>query len=363
MRAPWQRRVVLGTRTTPGVTRSRDSQPSQPACAANLRRHPLQPVAYVNASTIPPGKTLITGANGHLGRRLIAALTTDRAVVALVRSDVAARQLASLAHPNLVTQVVDYADAGALTAAAVGCAHAVHLVGIIKANRANSYAQAHEATTRALVAAAQTCHLQSIVYLSILGARTEAANACLASKARAETLLARCVTPSLVLRLPMVLGEGDYAAESLRRRALAKVSVVLRGRSREQPIYAGDVIRATVNWLAMPQPGYCGWDLAGPESLSRIELTRRAAVVLGAEPRLLDLPLAIGMVAAALLERIADNPPVTQAMLGVLDHDDDIDPQPACAALGIELTSLDAMLRKTLVQSAGNSEVKADRGG
>jgi hypothetical protein len=31
-------------------------------------------------------------------------------------------------------------------------------------------------------------------------------------------------------------------------------------------------------------------------------------------------------------------------MLEVLDHDDDIDPSAACAALNIELTSLDATL-------------------
>ena len=37
-------------------------------------------------------------------------------------------------------------------------------------------------------------------------------------------------------------------------------------------------------------------------------------------------------------------PAVTRAMLRVLDHDDDIDPKPAAAALGIELTSLEQTL-------------------
>ncbi len=35
-------------------------------------------------------------------------------------------------------------------------------------------------------------------------------------------------------------------------------------------------------------------------------------------------------------------------MLGVLDHDDDVDVQPALATLGITLTSLDETLSKVL---------------
>jgi hypothetical protein len=37
-------------------------------------------------------------------------------------------------------------------------------------------------------------------------------------------------------------------------------------------------------------------------------------------------------------------------MLGVLEHDDAIDPEPARAKLGIELTPLDAALREALAE-------------
>ena len=303
----------------------------------------------VNPPDTASVKTLITGANGHLGRRLIAALAPQQPVVALVRSAAAAQALTALARPNLSVRVLDYTDVSALSEAANGCDHAVHLVGIIKAGRDNSYAQAHEATTRALIAAAADCQLRSIVYLSILGAGSAAMNECLASKGRAERLLARGATPSLVLRLPMVLGEGDYAARALRQRARSNVSVLLRGSSKEQPIYAGDVVSAIVNALARPQSGHRVLDLAGPTALSRAALTRRVAALLGGDPRLLDLPLALGMAAAGLLERLLRQPPVTRAMLGVLDHDDDIDPRSACAVLGIRLMPLDEMLHKTVV--------------
>ena len=39
---------------------------------------------------------------------------------------------------------------------------------------------------------------------------------------------------------------------------------------------------------------------------------------------------------------------MTTAMLGVLEHDDQVDPAPACARLGIELTPLDETLKRTV---------------
>jgi hypothetical protein len=62
----------------------------------------------------------------------------------------------------------------------------------------------------------------------------------------------------------------------------------------------------------------------------------------------LPIPLAAARVFAALAERFAANAPLTGAMLGVLEHDDRVDPAPACRALGITLTPLDETLRRCL---------------
>ena len=59
---------------------------------------------------------------------------------------------------------------------------------------------------------------------------------------------------------------------------------------------------------------------------------------------MVSLPLGLGMLMAGLVERVSANPPVTRAMLEVLDHDDAIDAQPAAERLGLELTPLDQML-------------------
>ena len=293
---------------------------------------------------------LITGANGHLGRRLISALGPGVRVRAVVRSERAARMLADA---DADVRVIDYLDRDAMTGAARGCSHIIHLVGIIRETRGSSFAHAHEGTTAVVLEAARAAGVSRIIYLSILGAASASANACLASRGRAENLLLEAGIPSLVMRIPMVLGEGDYASGSLLRRARSRFDFQYRAASLEQPIYAGDVVHAMrramdLTW-ASPEDDHLLLELAGPESLSRGELTRRAAAVLGIRaPRVVSLPMALGMILAGLLERLFPNPPVTRAMLGVLDHDDRIDPAPALARLGLVLTPLDETLRRVL---------------
>jgi uncharacterized protein YbjT (DUF2867 family) len=292
---------------------------------------------------------LITGANGHIGRRLIRALSPSANVRALVRSAGAAT---AIADSGADVRIVDYLDAQAMTDAAEGCSHAVHLVGIIRESSSTSFEMAHEATTRVLADAAHRAGLRRIVYLSILGTDTASRNACLASKARAERLLAEGAVPSLVIRVPMVLGERDHASRALYHRARRRIDFQFRAGSLEQPIYAGDVVAALLRGIdpGADFPRQMSLDLAGPESLPRAALTRRAAEIMGFRgPLTVSLPVSAGMLLAALLERLSDDPPLSRAMLGVLDHDDQLDPTPALTALSMSLTPLDQALKRCLV--------------
>jgi len=305
------------------------------------------PVPQLPPPRMQRARVLVTGANGHLGRRLLNVLANTRDTVAVVRSEAARRTLPQLEHGE--QRVLDYTDAGALQDAMQECAAVVHLVGIINTSRANSFELAHEATCRALARAAAGAGVQRIVYLSIVGARSDSTNACLASKGRAEDILLAGSVPALILRLPMVLGEGDYASRALGKRARAARAFGFRMQSLEQPIYAGDVVQAIANALNISLNEGTVLELAGPESLTRAALTQRAAKVLGLRgPAVVSLPLALGKTIALALECALNAPPISRAMLGVLDHDDAIDAAAACAQLDIALTPLDDMLRLVL---------------
>lgn len=286
-------------------------------------------------------RVLITGANGHLGRRLISRLRGDCQVVAAVRSD---RAAATLAGSGAQVRLVDYGDPEALAAAAGDCDAAVHLAGIIRETAGNRYVDAHQGTARSL---GGLDAIRRVVYVSVVGAAENSPNACFASKGAAEALLLSGHAATRVLRVPMVLGEGDYASLALLRRARSPLSFTFRAGSFEQPVYAGDVVDAILALLRAPDAPEIV-ELAGPERVTRRELIRRAGAVLGRRPVLVSLPVALGRMLASVIERLTVNPPMTRAMLDVLDHDDNVDVLPARRSLGLELTTLDEMLRRCL---------------
>jgi uncharacterized protein YbjT (DUF2867 family) len=292
---------------------------------------------------------VVTGANGHLGRRLLRELSGRRRLRAVVRSERAATRIRELdLAPAPEIHVVDYLDQAAMTDSLTGVSHVVHLVGIIKESASASYTQAHEKTSTVLAAAAAAAAIDRIVYLSILGSHPDSPNKCLASKGAAEQILMSAPTPALVVRVPMVLGEGDYASGALERRARKGWNVLLRAASLEQPIYAGDVIQAIVAGISAGGLDDVAVDLAGPTSLRRADLTRQAALVLGRRTRIVSVPLALGLALVYLLERLSANPAVTRTMLRVLDHDDRIDAESAGRRLGVELTPLGITLGNCL---------------
>ena len=233
-------------------------------------------------------RVAVTGANGHLGRRLLGDLVAaGHEPVAIVRSESAAARISPALGATI--HIASYADADSLAEGLANCEACVHLVGIIRETPATTFEAAHVEATRALLAAAHAAAVSHIIYYSLLGADVSARNPCLATRGEAERLFAESGIATTVLRVGMVLGQDDYAAAALGKRARRATNLVLRGSSLEQPLYAGDLTAGTVRALSAPAAGV--YDIAGPESLPRSALIQRAARALGGSTRIISLPV------------------------------------------------------------------------
>jgi uncharacterized protein YbjT (DUF2867 family) len=300
---------------------------------------------------VPIKRILITGANGNLGRQLVQTLCAEEQdgprVRALVRSERAAALVRSIpvkTPPEIV--IGDYTSPESMREACADCDGIVHLVGIIKEGGGGRYEIAHEATCEVLADAARRAGAQRIVYLSIFGSGPDSPNRCLASKGRAERILLEGEVPATVLRVPMVLGRGDFASAALRREATSGfVTLVGGGATFQQPVDARDVIAAILSALRDASGESLELDLGGPERLRHRDLVRRAALLHGRSPKVVPIPLAAARLLAGVLERVLSNPPITPAMLEILQHDDRIDEAAAYARLDLSPTPLDETLR------------------
>jgi NADH dehydrogenase len=313
------------------------------------------------ADTTGAHGVLITGANGHLGQRLIVTLCATRPVTALVRSSKAAAQLGQLAATlpaasaaNLNVRQFDYSDINGITQASKQCNELVHLAGILMETPNSSYQQAHVETTTNMLKALAGRQLKRIHYLSIVGSHPDSLNPCLASKGVAEQLLLSSPHPTTVLQVPMVLGEGDYAATALCLQASRALNLVFAQQARDQPIYAGDVVTAIINGSRLPADYNRMIQLAGPESISKRDLIHRAATLLKHKTRVIGLPGFVALAVARALALLSNNPPITGPMLDILNHDDSYEVSTACQTLDLELTPLDDMLLLVL-NAAGHA--------
>jgi uncharacterized protein YbjT (DUF2867 family) len=150
------------------------------------------------------------------------------------------------------------------------------------------------------------------------------------------------------------LGPEEVAARALRARATAPIVWLVRGgASLEQPLDAEDLLRGLTRALEDDSGTHRVIDLAGPESLPRRALVERAAALLGRRAWIVPVPYAAAHLAARVFEALLPDPPLTCAMLDVLEHDDGVDPEPACRTLGLELTPLDDTLRRCLQVGSG----------
>ncbi len=300
-------------------------------------------------SLVPlPGSIVVTGANGQLGRALLARLAErgHSSVRALVRSERARNTIVDLGlMPAPEIRLVDYSSPKQMGIAIDGAEAVVHLVGIIKEMPGTRYVEAHEQTCHALAVAASRSSVARIVYLSILGSTPDSENACLSSKGRAETLLLDDRVATTVIRVPMVLGGDDPATTSLRRSAQARrLRLVSGGRTLQQPIDARDLVRAVLAACSAAPGRDLALDAGGPVCLSHRNLVLRAARLWQNEPKIGSIPIGLARFGVGILDRILREPPVTRTMFDILQHDDRVDPEAFCKALDIELTPLDQTL-------------------
>ena len=292
---------------------------------------------------------LITGANGHLGRKLIDACGKDHRIVALVRSERALEQLSGLPCEVVIT---NYRDVAGLRAQLSGLDvnrwdALIGLTGTIWGRGPSDYYAAHESISEFLCELAARVPIHRLISLSICGADARAKNECLASRGSADDMLLSSESaPVSILRLPMILGEDDYASRALAAKARAKWVFSFRADSLEQPIAASDVVGAIQVMVRGQVEGV--FDLAGPESIKRADLIKRAGAMVGRSPIVISIPLGVGHFIAKALTVLMDSPPITVPMLGVLDHDDAVDCQETLHRLNFQLTPLDQVLQGVL---------------
>jgi len=227
-------------------------------------------------------RTLVTGATGYVGGRLVPALLdAGHAVRALVRDP------ARAALPEAVEVARGDVVRGDGLAGALGdvdvAYYLVHSMGRGSGPTAQFAARDRRAAEN-FGAAAAAAGVERVVYLGGLEDGGASASLHLRSRQEVAEVLARHVR-TVHVRAAMVIGEGSASFQMLRA-LVERLPVMVVPRwldTRTQPVAIGDVVRALVALATLADPP-AEVELGGADVLSYREMMERYARVAGRRP-------------------------------------------------------------------------------
>lgn len=230
------------------------------------------------------------GGGGFLGRYVARALLQAGARVRIAqrapRQAYFVKPQGGLGQTQFVAADVTRADS--VARAVAGADAVVNLVGILRGD----FDAVHRAGAANVARAAADAGVGALVHLSAIGADPRSASAYGRSKAAGEKAVREAFAGATILRPSVVFGREDrFVNRFAGLIQLAPVVPVVRGKTRFQPVFVGDVAQAVATALADPGR-FAGrdFDLGGPEVIDMASLNARIAEWTGRDRGFAQVP-------------------------------------------------------------------------
>jgi len=273
---------------------------------------------------------IITGATGFVGEEIVKQVrATGHPVRAIVRDPERASWLAERYGAELFHGNVLYAPS--IEGAMQGAKCVIHLVGIIREWKENTFERAHVQATKCVIDEAKKSGVKRFLHMSALGTRESARSRYHQTKWAAEDCVRKSGLAWTIFRPSFIYGPQDKSINVLAKlvRRLPFVPVLGGGNTRIQPISVENVARAFVGAIRNDESITKVYDLCGSEAFTWNQLYNKLQLILGTRKPKIHLPLPVARVQAALFEKILPNPPFTRDQLLMLQEDNIGDPKPA----------------------------------
>lgn len=255
-------------------------------------------------------RTVLLGATGFLGRRLLPELSAaGHSCRVLTRYRPDCRELTLIPGVELVQ--ADIHDPAVLERQFAGRDAVFNLVGILneKGRSGDGFRHAHVALVEKVIAACRRSGVSRLVQVSALHAG-QGESHYLRSKGEAEALIRDATDlDSTIVQPSVIFGEGDDFFN--RFAALLKLAPILPlacPESRMQPVWVGDVALAMTRALTDREAHGQTLAMVGPQDYSLRELVAFTACAAGLKRRIVGLPDGMARMQARLMDFVPGKP-------------------------------------------------------
>jgi len=266
----------------------------------------------------------IYGGSGFIGRHVVRAIakTGARMRVAVRRPELALhlQPLGDVGQINAVQANVRFPDS--LLAAADGADAVINLVGILFPTGKQTFKSVQDEGARHVAEAARAAGARALVHISAIGASPDAPSVYARTKAAGEAAVKDVYPDAVILRPSIVFGPEDDFFNRFAK--LARIAPALPliggGKTRFQPVFAGDVAKAVIGGLTGKANAGAPYELGGPEVLTLKEVMERVLAYTMRKRLLVPEPFWFAKLQAAFLQWLP-KPPLTIDQVRLLQSD------------------------------------------
>ncbi|MCI0802090.1 MAG: complex I NDUFA9 subunit family protein [Chloroflexi bacterium] len=262
---------------------------------------------------------LVTGGTGFLGRRVVhELLERGHQVRCLVHTPGRERMFS---HRAVEVQYGSVRDPASLSNAFYDVEAVVHLVGIIRRRRRDSFEDVHREGTANVLAAAKEAGARHFLHVSVIGAANDRSYPYLYTKWLGEQEVIKAGIPYTIFRPSVLFGEGDEFLNVLAGlvRLFPLVPVIGSGKNRYHPLAADDLARCIVITLGREDLKGRTLDLGGSKRMNYNDLVSEVARAMGKRRLRFHLPVWLMYAIAALSQGFMPRPPITTDQLKMLE--------------------------------------------
>jgi uncharacterized protein YbjT (DUF2867 family) len=249
-------------------------------------------------------RILLTGANGFVGRYLLARLLgAGHDVVPAVRNPAATDKL--LARPSSL-----FADFNRDTDPATWLSRleridaVINCAGVLQERPGQSIEAIHAATPKALFAACRQANVRRVIQISAISAEPAAGTAYASTKRNADEYLSTTDLDWVILRPSVIYAEGAYGGTALfRALAVMPFAIPIPGDGRQpfQPIHVDDLASTVLKILKTPSINRVVIDPVGPDRVDLKDILSDLRRWLGVWPApFVQIPRPLVAIAAKL---------------------------------------------------------------
>ena len=303
----------------------------------------------------------VFGGSGFLGRYVVKRLAQRGYVVRVAVRDTEAALF--LRPMGAVGQIVPlFAPVGheaAVARAVEGADVVVNLTGILAERRRGDFFRVHAEGAGRIARLAASSVARHLVHVSAIGADAGSESDYARSKGEGEAAVRAIFPQAVILEPSIVFGPED--AFFNRFAAMAQISPVIpvvSAKTKFQPVYAGDVADAVMAGITRPDVAGGLYQLGGPDVMTFEALMAFMLNAIGRKRRVVDLPLGLARLQAAVLERLPGKL-LTRDQIKLLRRDNVVAQwAPDLASLGIVPTPMDMIVPDYLVRFRPGGKIR-----